>query len=235
VGPGDRIYVGSGGNRIVVFESDGSPADLEIRRANPGPLVDLVVDAGGDVYTVCFDHVDHTMIHRYDGATGELVASFGESYGAGRGIPLRIEQTYASGALDLGPDGRLYYVQTAPQVVRVYAGDGGLVASHSARYDENDLPEAVVHGETVRFSLAAASNRILALDRGRFLTGLGRREGEDWVSTLDLYGPDGERLAVLRPEAGMTLLASDRAGRIYTSEVRGDLPVLVRYRVVAPE
>ena len=73
---------------------------------------------------------------------------------------------------------------------------------------------------------------MIALDRGTFLTSLlfVSDDPDQRHVLVDLYDARGEKLWTLK-RLGFLPRCSDVQGRIYVSEERHDVPVVIRYRI----
>jgi len=234
VGPEGRVFVAPLTGPVVILNPDGTPAGT-IPRTRHSPARSIRVDAAGNVYVVAVDTVDHTMIHKYSAGTYHDTVSFGASYVVGTDADPRGEVSYAGGFIDFGADGLLYYVQWAPQIVRIYTVEGELKTTLKARFDESPVPEPEIHGDSVVFRTPPASTPILCLPGGRFLAGQGRFEEEGgYRVTVDLYDASGKRLFSHEAPRVFRPAAKDREDRIYVVEERDDVPVVVRYRLDLP-
>ena len=176
------------------------------------------------------------MIHRYDTETNEHVASFCDSWATGKDIQPQLEKMYAGGFLDIGFDSLLYYVQRTPQLVRIFDSRGRLIASHAARNEESPPPpEPTYHeGGGGTFRLPPMSTTILALPGHQFLTSLlmpGEKKDGRRIQ-LDLYDQAGDLVSTALRTTPFQPLGKDDQGRIYVSESRDDLPVVVRYSLM---
>lgn len=233
LGPDARVYVAGQSGLITVLESDGRAAG-QMKSAFAGsPIVSICLDGRGSLFTVCLDPVQHRMIHRYDTGTNEPVASFCNSWATGKDIQTQLEKLYAGGFIDIGFDSLLYYVQRTPQLVRIFDSRGELLATHAARNDESPPPpEPTYHeGGGATFRLPPISTTILALPGHRFLTSLlmpGEKKDGRRIQ-LDLYDQAGELVGTASRTTPFYPLGKDDQGRIYVSESREDLPVVVRY------
>ena len=110
--------------------------------------------------------------------------------------------------------------------------DGTLLATVPVRDRKFEAPASRADGDGVTFSLPPETlGAVVTLDGGRFLTCLGKVGTDDtWSVELDLWSPGGEHLEALHPDGAVRPLAF-RDGMLYASEVREEIPVVVRYAV----
>jgi hypothetical protein len=66
--------------------TDGTPWE-HIERATIRPPNAIDLDSSGNVYTLCFDPATHHVISKYDATTHGLIATFCDSYAAGKDMP----------------------------------------------------------------------------------------------------------------------------------------------------
>lgn len=233
IGADDRLHVAGADRYVEVFAPDGTPVD-RIERVNTSAAQSLAVDEHGDLYVVALHLFDQTMIHKYDGESGELVRSFCDSYGAGRDVDTREEAIFARGAIAVEQD-RVFYVQSYPHLIRTFDLSGTRITEIEARTAESRPPRRRFDEDGGRYQVPASFSRtIVPVENGHLLTILGLPfEGLEGGGHLDLYRQtDGARIATLADPPTIAISCRDRQGRLYSAEVRDEVPVVVRYRLV---
>jgi hypothetical protein len=230
IGMDDRVYVAGFGLNIEVLHTNGIPTD-RIKRATTSPARSIAVDDNGDIYVVEVDIIDQKMIHKYSGQSHKLVKAFCDTYAVGHDVDTREESIFALGAVAVEND-RVYYVQSYPHKIRTFDLSGVLVQEFDARVDESKAPRRRLGASGVQYQVPASFSRtIVPLDGDRLLTILGLPfEGSDGTSYLDIYDrSNGARMASITNPGTVDICCHDRTGRLYSTEVRDDLPVVVRY------
>lgn len=235
IGPDDKIYVAGSGGTISILDRSGQSAG-SIRRKGVTIIRSMAFDETGRLFTSCLDLHEHTVIDVYSGRPGAdtYVKSFGESFAVATGANLGSEAAYGGGFLDVGDDGLLYYVQMAPQLVRIYRPDGTLAATHAAGVKESPVPpDPKPFGKGVSFGAIPMSTPIVSLPGGRYLVGQGypSEDGGGYRSVVDVYDAEGTRLYTYEHPGPFSVKCRDRQNRIYVLEERDDLQVVVRYRM----
>lgn len=232
IGPADRLYVAGISTIVTIIESDGTPVG-QLKRDLATPALSIAVDANGNVYVVCLDIFEQKVIHKYDALTHKRVKSFCDSYAAGTDTDTRFESMFAGGYIDIdtGSDSLIFFAQRAPQRVKIFNLRGELLASHDARLNESHPGPGGEYIENgVKFNMPATSTCMLALGNGEFLTSLlfpGDRDDRRYI--VDVYNGDGRRVATMSGSGLFFPLYCDAQGRIYVTETRNDIPVVVRY------
>jgi hypothetical protein len=232
IGLDDRVYISGHDLYVEVIAADGTPLD-RIKRATNNWAQSIAVDDHGDIYVVELDLLDQKMIHKYSGKSHELVEPFCDTYAVGHDVDTRVESVFALGSIAVG-NGRLFYVQSYPHKIRIFDLSGTLIKEFDARTAESKAPQSEIDANGVRYqSPASFSRTIVPLDGERLLTILGlRSEGSGITGYLDIYRQsDGTRIASIEDAPTTYISCCDSRGRLYSIEVRDDLPVVVRYRL----
>lgn len=235
IGSDDLLYVAGGGPYVDVLDEEGVPL-RKVERANKSAAQSIAVDDSGDIYVVALNLIDQKMIHRYDGKSGTLVRSFCDSYAVGRDIDTRIEAVHALGSIAIEND-RIYYVQSYPHRIMTFDLAGELVGAFDARTTESEVPPSRFDSSGSELRVPQSLSRtIVPLDEDLLLTilALPFANPEHGGGFLDLYrASDGARLASMDDPPTAIISCRDRRGRLYSTEVRGNEPVVVRYRLEA--
>jgi len=230
IGFGDRVYVSGSSLYIEVLDTNGIPLD-RIKRVTTSPAQSLAVDDNGDVYVVEADLIDQKMIHKYSGESRGLVKSFCDTYAVGHDVDTREEGTFALGAIAI-EDGQVFYVQSYPHKVRTFDLSGTLIKEFDARVAESKAPRRRLGPSGVQYQVPASFSRtIVPLDDEQVLTIFVLPfEGAGGTRYLDIYRrSDGARVASITNPPTIDICCRDRQGRLYSTEVRDEVPVLVRY------
>lgn len=227
----DNLYVASRG-RISVFNRDGRFVE-EFRHRNPDSNVrSLRIDLGVGIYLSCLDILEQKVLHKYD-SNYEFVRSFCDSYAAGEDVDLRIEQTYGGGAIDLGPDGKIFYTQMTPYEIRTFSPNGEpLLVVHRENDFVEPAPTHVPPDGRMNLGVRSGSSAIVTTRDGGFLNVV-RVWDESTKSTdviIDLFDRDGRLLLTLKEHRNMSIKRGDDRGRLYAVDTN-EYPKVVRYRV----
>jgi len=232
IGFGDRVYVSGDDLYIEVLAANGMPLD-RIKRVTTSPALSLAVDDNGDIYVVELDLIDQKMIHKYAGESHQLVKSFCDSYAVGHDVDTREEAIFAQGSIAVEDD-RVFYVQSYPHKIRTFDLSGTLIKEFDARTAESKAPRRRIDARGVQYQVPASFSRtIVPLEREQLLTIFCLPfEGSGGTIYLDLYRQsDGARIASITNPPTVDIFCRDSRGRLYSAEVRDDVPVVVRYRL----
>ena len=232
IGPDDRVYISGRDLYTEVIAANGTPLD-RIKRVTNNPAQSLAVDDHGDIYVVALDLIDQKMIHKYSGKSRQPVKSFCDSYAVGHDVDTREESVYAMGSIAV-ENGRVFYVQSYPHKIRTFDLSGTLIKEFDARTAESKAPRSRIDARGVQYQLPASFSRtIVPLGGDRLLTILGLPfEESGSTSYLDIYRQsDGARIASIEDAPTLHISCRDSRGRLYSIEVRDDVPVVVRYRL----
>lgn len=229
----DRIYVAGRSDRIVAMDRNGMSLG-SISRTMSYPIRSMRCGDDGSVFVCYMDVVKQTIIHKYTDPLGEptLTASFCDSYAVGRDIDTQIERVYGGGFIDIGDNGHIYYVQMAPQLVRIFEQDGDLVEEHEVRFAESPWPpEPDLTRSRVVFTAPPMATCVVALSDKRFLTTQVYVSEEETYWLTDVHDADGRLLCTDRRDERFSVLCADNEDRLYVvEETESDFRV-VRYRL----
>jgi hypothetical protein len=228
----DRVYVASMGGRVAVFDPDSGLAG-EFQHSFPGSLVTGIEITPRGVYIAAFDALTDKVVHRFDSGYGYL-SSFSDSWSAVESMPPDVERSWNGGAIDVGPDGCVYYTQFTPYEIRKFSPEGALLLTI---HRQNDFkpPRVERVGDGMRFYSYSGSFRVLALSDGKILNVSNYvRSDTDAAATrtvVDLFDAEGRLLKSRQLSARVSIRCLDASGRLYAIEER-EVPQVVRYRLV---
>jgi len=177
------------------------------------------------------------IIHRFS-PSGELLASFCDSYAKGKDVDWRVEQVLAGGTIDIDNDGHIYYTQIWPYEIRRFSAKGELVATISPINRHIASPVIEERSEEIVVGPVAGSFGIVVMNgpnkRILNVTRSPTSSTGKMVTVLDLFDPDGTLVASCRSTPELKLVCQDADGRLYGID-GDDKPKLVRYRLEMAE
>ncbi|HXV13911.1 MAG TPA: hypothetical protein VEC56_06860, partial [Candidatus Krumholzibacteria bacterium] len=186
--------------------------------------------AAGGLYVASFDAVSDKVVHRYD-ALHRWVSSFSDSWSAVESMPFDVERWCNGGAIDVGPDGSVYYTQWTPYEIRKFTPDGKLRLTIRR---ENDFkpPRVERQADSVAFYNYTGSSAILVLSDGRILNVVSVVADDHKIvgTLLELFDADGRFLKSIKVDRLVGIKCRDARDRIYAWEARV-VPQVVRYRL----
>ncbi len=193
----------------------------------------LAVASDGSVYVVYFDTSLHLMIHKYN-AEGKQVASFGDSYAAGKNEDVRIEQTYASGDIGIDASGSIWFAQRTPYSIQKFSNTG---APQLVVRRENGFvkpPVVIVDGDRYEYHFDTASYSFGLMNDGTLINSIvvsmDKRADYPWPSFIDVFSNDGHLQGSVGLDPAGTFRCVDASDRLYFVQF-GDEQEVVRYRL----
>ena len=236
IDPDGNVFVGGASDRIVGLAPDGQGIGSLVR-GRTSAVSSLRFGSDGSLFAVYLDVVTHLMVHRFESATEEAAptVSFSESFAVGRETSLDVEVAFASGSIDVAGDGRVFYAQLTPQIVRTYAQTGEFLRAFEVRSAERRPPSEPSrnNGGVFFASVPSATTDITVLSDGSFVLSeyLAGEEGA-YDCLVDVYDPDGRRVFSESRPGKFTVICRDAHDRLYIAEEDGEETVVKRYRVV---
>jgi hypothetical protein len=225
----DRVYVASMGGRVAVFTPGGEVVE-EFRQKIADGFVVRLCPAPKGLYIACFDAVDDKVVHQYD-AKHRYVRSFSDSWSAVEKMPLDVERWCNGGAIDVGPDGGVYYTQFTPYEIRKFSPDGELLLT-IRRQNDFKPPRVERIGDSVSFYNYGGSFGIFVLSDGSILNAATRVNDDHKIvgTILDLFDADGRLLKSIQVRGKVWIRCRDERDKLYASEER-EVPQVARYRL----
>jgi len=218
-------------DRVGLFDQRGIPIN-DFRHGILSNLVRSIrVIREDGIYLSCFEMYDQLIIHKYD-FEGAKVLSFCDSYAKGRDIDVRIENTFAGGALDVR-DSLIYFTQAMPYEVRMFSLEGELLAILRRKNDFMRTPMEETNSDgTVSLIAGAYSFSIVVLNDGTFVNTVivPASAEEDTDTILDFYDNEGRLLLTKRIDGLLAIKCTDDHSRLYAIDTE-QYPRVVRYRI----
>jgi len=227
-----HLYV-AGDGKICIFDARGDYIK-EFRLELAGRYIRELAAISDRVYVSCFDVFEQKVIHVYSVSSGRKVASFCDSYAVGQDVDVRIEQTFGGGTFSVGAGGLIYFSQNTPYLIRTFSADGVLVLEihRQASFFHDPEVELSANG-SMKFGPLTSSTSIVVLNASRFINSVKQTGVPGDTSTiLDLFDGNGHLLTSKRVEQDIIPKCLDSAGRLYATDMGGDSPTVVRYRVL---
>lgn len=243
-GPGDFTMPTAMGfdNKGMLYVADQSRVSIfdqahefvrSFRYGVPQLVGGMAVAPDGSVFVVYFDSPSHLMIHKYN-AEGKQLASFGDSYAAGKNEDVRIEQTYASGDIAIDASGSVWYSQRTPYTIQKFSGNG---EPQMVVWRPNGFvkpPVVIVKGDTHEYHFGTASYSFGLMNDGTLINSIivsmKERSEFPWPAFIDVFSKDGRLLGSVGLEPSGLFHCVDASGRLYFVEF-GEQQEVVRYRL----
>jgi len=216
-----RLYVADQ-SRITVFDKKGEYVD-DMRHEIPDAFVQSIrVDTAFGIYLSCFHFFSQQIIHKFsltlDLDQSSLVASFCDSYAAGKNVDVRLEQSLAGGTIDIDDTGVIYYSQMIPYEIRKFAPSGDLLM---VIYRENDFVREPVVTKRKNGGMTigpfTGSYGIIVLPEKKFMN-LAKAQplpNKPMENVIDLFDRSGKLLITQSVKEDIDIHCVDDLGRLY--------------------
>ena len=232
----DRLYITGFGNRVDILDTDGNFLDSFPRENSGGVPRSISVGPDGEVVIAAMDVINQTTIDRYD-SRHRHVRSFSDSFGVGKNLDWRLEDSYGGGFAEIDLKGNVLFTQLAPFEIRAFSPADELLfkttSGGEAFVPPPPRPETNESGFTVRHPWA--STGIVVLPEIGILNSAYRKDGDDVTTLLTLHDHDGALKATKELAGLRTIVGSDREGRVFFYTRDEEAPRVERGHLVLSE
>lgn len=233
VAPDGRLLAADG-NRVHVFEPDGTP--IESFATGGADYRAYSIDAGPDGTTLVtwYDVWNQKVLHVYD-VNGERIASHIDGFGSGLDLDATHEQAQSGGFIDYDPSTKtLLYAQLSPIAISLYDSGFGLLGTITGGHRELDRDATFTRTANGYTSdIPTICTTAMFLPGGEiFHATINRDAGAEptWFTLAEVFGRDGTEVGAAVLDELVEILTADAEGYVYAYAPE-PFPQIRKYRV----